>query len=115
MFITSRESAMFPCPVPSPIHQTFPLLSLLPAGLACRTSGPSIAYPGALGVQSIYQPRKAQRQSESPRFTGFYAHFLESAESPFRGDVYMLWCLPLKAQLEVVFARGILGHSWAGN
>jgi len=35
--------------------------------------------PGALGVQSIYQPWKTTGRSESPRFAGFFACFLEWA------------------------------------
>src|SRR5579872_3094840 len=46
-------------------------------GLCSDTPSPSLSAPRALRVPSIYQPGKTPAQSECPRFSAFFACFLE--------------------------------------
>src|SRR5579863_9545689 len=113
MFITSRESPINPFAfstklIPAPVPPA--------RGLLLReTASPSIACPRAFGVPSISQPRKTPARSESPRFLGFFAHFLELGNWCARRRIYILWCLVLQILLEVFRARTMTGHVLSGN
>jgi hypothetical protein len=91
MFITSRESAIFPYPVPYLPRQKLPVPFFRPHGLTLEDLQALHPYPRAFGVPSIYQPGKTPPPSEFPVFIGFFKVFLDRRESAIPLSIYMLW------------------------
>ena len=84
-------------------------------GLSWETAFPSNACQRAFGVPSIYQPLKTPAPSESQRFTGLLAHFLETCPTLRPRHFYMVWYMKAKCLLVVCTAERMLGHWQGGN
>src|SRR5580704_3940098 len=112
MFITSRESAIFPL-LPPVVR--FPLRLSSPRRLASGDVPPSITLPRAFGVLSIYQPQKAPAQSESAVFIGFFASFLDWQKTKVRRIHNRLWSEKRRIQLEGDTPQPATSHPGDGN
>src|SRR5215472_9627726 len=86
-----------------------------PTGFLRETSSPCLSAQRAIGVPSIYQPRKTAPRRESPRFSGFCTYFLELRNRAERTEFYILWFSNHQLLDVVCTLTRVLGHPPTGN
>jgi hypothetical protein len=82
---------------------------------ACKTYRLSNHSPGAIGVPSIYQPRKTGPSREFAVFAGFFGVFLEIGIGADWDNFYILWFSVIVCRLEVAAVQIAVGDFRADN